>query len=1346
MAKLQKQAHDEADRLRRDKETYLQPLQEEEDVRARELAEFLFDFNKQWKDFDPSGILQQYPDVGNYLTILKVDPKEFWQRYLYRTDEARLIQRMQREREKQIRRKVAGKILSGQNKYDENGERIPSPGKEQQQSSITMSEDHQDDSHQSSTVPKTTARKWGSSAFSAVPSTPTRDSDKKADDEKEEVNQPSSAPKAQVTRKWGSAIVPFSTAAASFIPLEESSKPKVTARKWAPPTPSSEATPTVETDTSALETPVTGGGLLKDRLKRYSMNAESTERRQPQEDASTESQSSMGMQDRLKLWGKATSSSRRVTELASPPAVQQHSMEVPPVGNTVADLAGDLSATHSAHDDEVAAVTSGSTTTSRKVVVPAPTNTTTSSKNTETVDLSNIGLSVKERMKSWGSRAKVKVKTEGSSTSPLRPSPNGRRQTISALPSASMRVDRVGDLSADDEEVAAVTSSLSKPQISSSRKVVAPAPPSSSATAISSKNMEAMDLSNIRASVKERMQSWGSRAKINVKTEGCTSSPIPPPRTGRSKSPIPFATRPGGRISPTPRSGRISPTPPPRKNRSLRTKFDMKAAIAESDRRRKLKETYEAPLTSSDHEEQREISDFQFDFRRTYSKEQAKEQREGTLLRYPNSVAAFYRAVVPSEMSDRDFWERYNYRCAPGRILQQEKILENKQAVAMSILNSQLKYNEKGEVIHVEEDTTKAVQEKNETAAAAANDTEEIAKEHVASSTFVTPKLKPVANKEELLLPGAQKPRASSKRSSLLPVPKLKPVPKDELSNEELTYSAPTSSSSSALPVPKLKKVDTKEEVLSQGTTKRPSILITPELKHVPKEDVSKEMEAFEASSSSLNIPILKPVPKVEDHEDHLEYSSSSLNVPKLKPVPKVEDHLEYSSTSLNVPKLRSVPKEEKETVDAVRRRSSTLITPALKPVEKPLDYDAATQSSAPTQSTTEATSPLQFSLPDLKRVEKPQDYVEPDTTAPTEEEEALANIRNLSPPATKNPEIIDPEPVSADRNTSIRTVEESKAVENSKGIATPPPKNERLEQTAASAAASTNEATIATMKTSSEPEAETQHGTSTMIQEPPTDMEDEDTGALDGSSVKFFETLQPIGPDDIEHDDTPAQAKATPEELEVATTAEESLKSLESHIASAAAELEVNGVSTNDASNMLNDEEATREQESKISEKPGADVPLKAAGKEPELALVEDGKTEPVDEMNETEAMQTLNQGEEKPIVSASVEPEVVEPSSSKVNEAISGELESKTPEDGFAESTEPPASGDAPPAANDDQADSVENPSISMAVPNQQTNGLSKNARKNKNKRAKQKLKKEQQRKAEEERIRNEALLKAS
>jgi hypothetical protein len=48
-SKLQAQVRAEADRLRRDPETYLQALKEPEAARARELSTFVFDFNKQWK-------------------------------------------------------------------------------------------------------------------------------------------------------------------------------------------------------------------------------------------------------------------------------------------------------------------------------------------------------------------------------------------------------------------------------------------------------------------------------------------------------------------------------------------------------------------------------------------------------------------------------------------------------------------------------------------------------------------------------------------------------------------------------------------------------------------------------------------------------------------------------------------------------------------------------------------------------------------------------------------------------------------------------------------------------------------------------------------------------------------------------------------------------------------------------------------------------------------------------------------------------------------------------------------------------------------------------------------------
>lgn len=113
MAKLLKDAQEEAARFRALESTYLNDLPKNlDDVRARELSATMFALNKQWKVFEEVSIptiFKKYPEVLEFHTKLvasgKVSTKAFWQRYKYWCDEKRWIKELQRRKEEQVLQK-----------------------------------------------------------------------------------------------------------------------------------------------------------------------------------------------------------------------------------------------------------------------------------------------------------------------------------------------------------------------------------------------------------------------------------------------------------------------------------------------------------------------------------------------------------------------------------------------------------------------------------------------------------------------------------------------------------------------------------------------------------------------------------------------------------------------------------------------------------------------------------------------------------------------------------------------------------------------------------------------------------------------------------------------------------------------------------------------------------------------------------------------------------------------------------------------------------------------------------------------------------------------------------------
>lgn len=158
-------------------------------------------------------------------------------------------------------------------------------------------------------------------------------------------------------------------------------------------------------------------------------------------------------------------------------------------------------------------------------------------------------------------------------------------------------------------------------------------------------------------------------------------------------------------MSPTPRTaaslaaGGIS-SPKPSNNLT-------QLAKDEAERRRNLRETYLQPLDTApdDGDEKRAVTDFLFAFSKTYATQ--PDDRTNILeVVHPESVGMYYRELVveatnaKDKVSEKDFWQRYFFRCDELLILKEAQKREHKQRVALGrSTQSKLLYNEAGDLV-----------------------------------------------------------------------------------------------------------------------------------------------------------------------------------------------------------------------------------------------------------------------------------------------------------------------------------------------------------------------------------------------------------------------------------------------------------------------------------------------------------------------------------------------------------------------------------------------------------------------------------------------------------------------
>eukprot|EP00529_Nitzschia_sp_RCC80_P008658 CAMPEP_0113491054 /NCGR_PEP_ID=MMETSP0014_2-20120614/27361_1 /TAXON_ID=2857 /ORGANISM="Nitzschia sp." /LENGTH=1162 /DNA_ID=CAMNT_0000384839 /DNA_START=120 /DNA_END=3609 /DNA_ORIENTATION=- /assembly_acc=CAM_ASM_000159 len=166
---------------------------------------------------------------------------------------------------------------------------------------------------------------------------------------------------------------------------------------------------------------------------------------------------------------------------------------------------------------------------------------------------------------------------------------------------------------------------------------------------------------------------------------------------------------PNAPSSPTPRTAaKLASTASPKVSNSDLTRN----VHAEVDRRRNCRKTFTQPLDTApeDHDEKTEIVDFLYTFTKTYPT-QADEREKIIHDQYPDSVGKFYKELVlgdgatESKISEKDFWQRFYFRCDEDRILKEAQKRDYQQRVAIGqTTRSKLLFNDAGDMVGTKEE------------------------------------------------------------------------------------------------------------------------------------------------------------------------------------------------------------------------------------------------------------------------------------------------------------------------------------------------------------------------------------------------------------------------------------------------------------------------------------------------------------------------------------------------------------------------------------------------------------------------------------------------------------------
>jgi hypothetical protein len=94
-----------------------------------------------------------------------------------------------------------------------------------------------------------------------------------------------------------------------------------------------------------------------------------------------------------------------------------------------------------------------------------------------------------------------------------------------------------------------------------------------------------------------------------------------------------------------------------------------KRAIDEIDHRRNKASTFTEPLKARGRNE--EMKAFLLDFYKRIYQEQQRADYKQELALYRQNLGVHYKLLVPELVSFEDFWQRYEYRCHLGRVMQE---------------------------------------------------------------------------------------------------------------------------------------------------------------------------------------------------------------------------------------------------------------------------------------------------------------------------------------------------------------------------------------------------------------------------------------------------------------------------------------------------------------------------------------------------------------------------------------------------------------------------------------------------------------------------------------------------
>jgi hypothetical protein len=699
--KFQELGLKEANRLRDLSETYLEPLAPvavDDAAKDREMSDFAFDFKRNWskKEGERAQLLKDFPDsLARYYTkfVLETNTvleKDFWHRYLFRCDQDRIVRELQRQDAAHVREKL---ILGG---GGGGGGKGPT----------TVGGLRKTDAKAEDKTPHSSAQSPIPNSKGTVSLTPT----------------------GKGKRQWGSGAGDRLVVVSPVISPRRDVPKLSLGDETSSPAGGINALPLAGEEPSNGDVAGDGSGVdVKSKLKDWT--AQKRESLIPMK-KEVVPPVGLGVKDRLKQWGATPAPGD--DDVDKPHPIQPRK-EGPPSTPAPAPVPAPKTSTKSATSEPVATeeVEAAESSTGANTNVPS------------------VGMGLKDRVKAWGAATatsepepikskeivlgtdttKTEVKTTKKPQEPKTGEATPKKEstptttTPSSAPptpqvdtgdSVKDRLKKWGAKGAQPAETTVASAPATAPK-STPTKASTPAPTKASTPAAPTPTKTATAPLPIIVKVE-------LAKKPEVEPPKSNPTPKRTPKWGRPKSVgggdddsvVSALSYPPERSAPAPGGqGATAKTPPPINSSSTAalSKKQKETAIAkkESDRLRTIKETYTAVLLKhgyDDPDEQREVSDFVYSLARTWKSNE--EFREKELRKYPESMAMFYKALVLTKqtVTDREFWERYLYRCDDERILRFMRRDQRKAAYDKNIrVQSRLIYDEMGEIIGVADDS-----------------------------------------------------------------------------------------------------------------------------------------------------------------------------------------------------------------------------------------------------------------------------------------------------------------------------------------------------------------------------------------------------------------------------------------------------------------------------------------------------------------------------------------------------------------------------------------------------------------------------------------------------------------